>query len=200
MSSTKTTAGKKLLMSVKRAQQNSAVPIGAYDEDSLRLVVGECEKLSQNVRELVERHGEDFEALSEGVKGTLLIQSEAIRRNRDCGVAYLQRRLDALTKLRLDAGLVLPENIRNNMSPHEAAFYSDYDLVLSDFMRDLGVDLTAQLQPPGDLYVEVRCKVDCGELVTENSGIVNLQAGTSHYLRASDVQHLIAQGLLEHVG
>jgi len=197
----KSTSAKKLLMSTKRSQQNSAVPLGVFEEDALRAVIGECEGLATDMKDLLEMHeGKSFEALPEGVKGTLLLQTEALQRNRDCGLSYLRDRVDALCRLRLEAGLVLPENIRSNMTAAEASFFSDYDVLFSDFMRDLRLDLTAQLEPPGDLYVEVRAKVDCGELVTENSGIVNLQAGTSHYLRASDVQHLIAQGLLEHVG
>ena len=170
------------------------MPLGAYDEDSLRSVVAECQTFAKDMKV------DDFDSLSEGDKGSLLIKMTSIQRNRDCALAYVQDRLDVLTKLRLEAGIALPEHIRKNMSPQETTFFRDYDIIFSDFMRDLRIDLTAQLTPPGDLYIEVRAKVDCGELLTENSGIVNLQAGTSHYLRASDVQHLISQGLLEHVG
>ena len=52
------------------------------------------------------------------------------------------------------------------------------------------------LQPPKDLYIEVRVVVDCGEIMTD-TGSVNLEAGTVHFLRRSDVEHLIRQGMLE---
>lgn len=54
------------------------------------------------------------------------------------------------------------------------------------------------MQPPKDLYVEVRVLRDCGEIMTEN-GLVNLEANSTHFLRRVDVEQLIRQGLLEQI-
>jgi len=53
-------------------------------------------------------------------------------------------------------------------------------------------------QPPKNLYIEVRVLEDCGEILTE-SGSINLERNTTHFLRRSDVEHLVRQGMLEEV-
>lgn len=46
--------------------------------------------------------------------------------------------------------------------------------------------------------MEVRVLRDCGEIMTE-SGIVNLEVNSTHFLRRVDVEQLIRQGLLEQI-
>ena len=46
--------------------------------------------------------------------------------------------------------------------------------------------------------IEVRVLKDCGEILTE-SGPVVLQKNTYHYLRRTDIEHLIRQNFVEHV-
>lgn len=58
--------------------------------------------------------------------------------------------------------------------------------------------ISQDLKPPKDLYVEVRVLRDCGEVMTE-SGLVNLEAHSQHFLRRVDVEQLIRQGLLEQI-
>ena len=193
----------KLLESVKRAQGNAAVPVGPYDEESVRAVTAESKSMYEDILELMKEEnseGEDLDDLPDGVKATLVVRHQAILRNKQCSHFYLQHRLETLCRLRMEAGLALPDDVRNNMSQLEASFFSDYDEILSEYMRELRLDLTAHLRPPKHLFVEVRANVDCGDLVTEYSGVLNLAKGTSHYLRLSDVQHLINQGMLQHVG
>lgn len=192
-------AAKKLLLSAKRAKGNPAVPLGPYDEEALRTVAAECRSLYEDIRELTAGDS-DLESLSDGVKATLVANHQAILRNKRCALTYLQCRLEALCQLRLEAGLMIPDDIRTNMSQHETRFFSDYDEIFTEYMREIRLDLTANQRPPKELFVEVRANTDCGELVTEQSGVINLAKGTSHFVRASDVQHLVTQGLLEHVG
>ncbi|RLN06062.1 hypothetical protein BBJ28_00017166 [Nothophytophthora sp. Chile5] len=77
-------------------------------------------------------------------------------------------------------------------------FFNAYDQLLTDYMADFELDLSADLKPPKDLYVEVRVLRDCGEVMTE-SGLVNLDAHSTHFLRRVDVEQLIRQGLLEQI-
>lgn len=190
---------KKLLLSLKRGQKNPSVPIGPYDDSSIRALSAECKSLYATMMELMEDGEADVDELPDGVKATLVVNQQKLLRNKQVALTYLQTRLAALCQLRLDAGLVLPDEIRRNLSPQEATFFAEYDDVLADFMRDIRIDLTSHQRPPKHLFIEVRALVDCGELVTEYSGVVNLAKGTSHFLLASDVQHLINQGALEHV-
>ena len=67
---------------------------------------------------------------------------------------------------------------------------------MGDYQAALGIDLSANLQPPKDLMIEVRVLKDCGEIYTEQ-GPVTLEVNSTHYLRRSDVEPLIRQGFLE---
>ena len=107
--------------------------------------------------------------------------------------------LEVLARLRTEAGLALPAELRSHCSSAELEFFADYDKLYGGYCRDAGVDLRGTLKPPRDLYVEIRCNVDCGEIVTAHAGVVKLDQGTSHFLRRADVEHLISQGLASHV-
>jgi len=52
------------------------------------------------------------------------------------------------------------------------------------------------LQPPKDLFVEIRVLKDCGEIVTD-SGTMILNEGTTHHVRRTDVEQLIRNGVVE---
>ena len=60
------------------------------------------------------------------------------------------------------------------------------------------IDLTGSLDPPKDLFVEIRCLQDAGEVQTE-FGTLNLTSNSQHYVREADVQNLIAQGLVQRI-
>lgn len=90
---------------------------------------------------------------------------------------------------------MIPNEFQKSLSSQEMNFFSNYDRLLSEYMQGFHLDLTADLQPPKDLYIEVRVVKDCGEVLTE-SGPIHLAMNTRHYLRRSDVEHLIRQGAL----
>ena len=60
------------------------------------------------------------------------------------------------------------------------------------------LDLGASEVPPKEPFIEVRVLVDCGEIITEN-GPINLAQHSQHYVRRTDVERLIEQGLLQHI-
>jgi GINS complex subunit 1 len=55
------------------------------------------------------------------------------------------------------------------------------------------------LVPPKHLFIEVRALENVGDIVTDNGSTINLEAGTTHNVRRSDVEHLIRRGSLEHI-
>ncbi|CAG8876327.1 unnamed protein product [Penicillium nalgiovense] len=58
------------------------------------------------------------------------------------------------------------------------------------------IDLTGTLEPPKDLFIDVRVLKDAGEIQTEY-GVINLTKNSQLYVRQGDVERLIAQGFLE---
>ena len=53
------------------------------------------------------------------------------------------------------------------------------------------LDLTVDLQPPKELFIEVRIKKDYGTVMLPESGQVQLKKNTTHLLRRSEVEHLV---------
>ena len=84
------------------------------------------------------------------------------------------------------------------MSAIEVEYASAYSGMLERYQRHVGLDLTTDMSPPGELMIEVRVLKSCGEIFTE-SGPVNLERNTTHYLRRRDIEPFIRKGLVEQV-
>ena len=54
------------------------------------------------------------------------------------------------------------------------------------------------VSPPKELMIEIRVLQSCGEIFTD-SGNVNLERNSTHYLRRSDVEPFIRKGMVEQV-
>jgi GINS complex subunit 1 len=106
------------------------------------------------------------------------------------------RRGESVKRARWETGSVLSPEVERRLGESEKMFFRQYDDVLAGYIGKCGLDLTADLVPPKELYVEIRVLEDCGEIMTE-SGSVMLERGTTHHLRRSDVEHLIRKGYLE---
>ncbi|KAJ2004302.1 DNA replication protein psf1 [Coemansia thaxteri] len=133
-----------------------------------------------------------------------------LNRNKRCLLAYHHRRAQFLRLLLWTlhlASSMVPSSLSQRLSPEEQNYARDYarlnssyrDAVEGQLCPSDSLNWTADGElPPRDLFIEVRVVKDCGEIVTEN-GVVNLQAGTQHYLHRSDVEHLVTIGYLEHI-
>lgn len=185
-----------LLRELKRSPPHLIPP---YNEDRVRLVVDEMNALYEEVQKTISQHKGDSVVMgSPAVKGSMWIQYQAILRNKRCLLAYSTDRTKRLEELRWDVGAVLPMHVRANLSQHEVEYFSNYSKGLNTYMQEIGLDLASDLAPPKELYIEVRVLEDVGEIATEE-GSVNLEKDTQHFLRRSDVEPLIRQGMLEHI-
>ena len=61
------------------------------------------------------------------------------------------------------------------------------------------MDLTVDLAPPKELFIEVRVLKDQGQLHLPESGVVNLKKNTTQLLRRTEVDHLIKKGIVAEV-
>ncbi|KAJ1833804.1 DNA replication protein psf1 [Coemansia sp. RSA 2706] len=146
----------------------------------------------------------------ENTNGQTSLYILTVGRNKRCLLAYHHRRMQyvrsLLWSLHLAPSLV-PAETSARLAPEEQNFAREYarlnsayrDAVEEQLCPTDSLDWTANGElPPRDIFIEVRVVKDCGEIVTE-SGVVNLQAGTQHYLRRSDIEHLVTIGYLEHI-
>lgn len=105
--------------------------------------------------------------------------------------------------MRWEFGSVLPTDVKYNLCEQEIQWFNKYNKCLANYMRSIGsaggLDLTQDLKPPKTLYVEVRCLIDHGEFETQDGNIIVLKKNSQHFLLRSECEHLIRQGILEHM-
>lgn len=208
-----------LISELKRARDGVLPP---YNEDGIRQVGGmkrEIERtftpplhpsshppqVLEETRSLFEQNQREVRATTDGEQGLfsgIQLRHACLEHNQRCLLAYSYNRLRTLRGVRWDMGSVLPEEIRLCLCEQEVQWFSSYNRLLATYMRSVGggaLDLTLHTTPPKSLYIEVRCLVDYGEIETEDGTMVQLRKGSQHNLPRSQCEHLIRQGVLEHV-
>lgn len=139
---------------------------------------------------------------SEAEATEVMVYHTAILRNKRLLMAYVKKRIDILRELRWTHG-VLPEHVKSNLTPQELVFFKEYSKLLSKYMRSaalggVGLDLTADPEPPIDPYIQVRVMKEYGE-VTFSSGSVHLRPGLSLWLLRDEAHNLLIEGVLRPV-
>jgi GINS complex subunit 1 len=100
----------------------------------------------------------------------ILIHHLCMRRNRRCLLAYQRLRAD-----RIDEMIWSGSEIKGILSPEEEEYARGYALLVAGLKgRWTDVELGGSLEPPKDLYVEVRVLKDAGEIQTEYGYRCNL--------------------------
>eukprot|EP00605_Chrysophyceae_sp_TOSAG23-4_P000809 GSChrysophyteH1.ASY1.ANO1.899.1 assembled CDS len=181
------TKGKELLLDLQRSDW-----LPAYDEDGIRSVLGEIDDISTRVHELFRPD------MPPNEKANIIYLHACGTRNMQYSQAYFLHRMNKLRSIRWEAGPVLPDHLlqKKTLNPAEEAYFNDYNDLLADYFEKIDLDLAADLEPPRDLMVEIRVLQNCGEIITEN-GSVSLDKGSTHFLRRSDIEHLIRLGKVE---
>jgi GINS complex subunit 1 len=88
-------------------------------------------------------------------------------------------------------------NLQNSWSPEEESYFRKYVDLLAQFKGQwTDIDLTGSLEPPRDLFIDVRVLKDAGEIQTEY-GAINLTKNSQFYVRQGDVERLIQMGFLQ---
>ena len=119
-------------------------------------------------------------------------------------LVHRNARVDRLHRLAWESGKSLPEHIKEKLCPAEVTYYQTYIEAIDEYNRSVGggafaLDLTVDMTPPKELFIEVRVKVDFGTVMLPESGEVNLAKGTTHLLRRTEVDHLIKKGIVDEV-
>lgn len=177
----------------------------AFDEEGVRKVLAEMNELYTMILDTME--GEEGQVTDHAIACGLLVQHETVNRNKRCLMAYFEHRMEKLSALRWDTGIVIPAHVKPLLSASEVEFFRKYQSeALNAYMNEpskdtisldsIGLDLTQDLQPPKDLFVEVLVKEDCGEIMTD-TGPLRLEKHSRHFVRRVQVAHLIRQGKLQ---
>lgn len=182
--------GRELLMDLQRSDW-----LPAYDEHGITQVIGEMNTIQEQQNKHLD--GRQESTLPKEDKPYRQYLRGCFDRNLRYSHAYFVHRMDKIRSLRWEAGPVIPDQMQKEiLSAAEQGYFNDYSSLLAKYHKELGVDLASDLEPPKDLFIEIRVLVPCGEIYTEN-GPVSLDKGSTHFLRRSDVEHLIRQGRVE---
>lgn len=87
----------------------------------------------------------------------------------------------------------------NNLSHAEEEYLKSYQRILVNYKSHFAdLDLSGSLEPPSNIFIDVRVLKDGNEVQTEY-GVFNLIKDSQFYVRKSDVERLIQQGYLEEI-
>lgn len=181
----------------KPASNSNNLPIPLPQETGVRQIAAEIKELLEPFLDIVTTHRDSLQTNPSFIAG-VVVYFRSIQRNKRCALAYLQNRLQRIISYRWAAGPSTSARLGDNLSGQEQVFLNKYNALLGAYSDAVNLDLTADAQPPRDLYVEVRVLSDCGSVLTD-SGPVALKPGTAHFLKRADVEHLIRQGALQHI-
>ncbi|KAH8422642.1 DNA replication protein PSF1 [Aspergillus melleus] len=207
--------GNKLVQHAKRTQSLAHLP--PYQSELVRAVAREVRELDRDVARLLAPFEGSFNPSSQpDIACALLVDHLCTRRNKRCLLAYHRVRTDKLEELCWTGIDVLeqqqpaedgqgassgPMNAQagnhSSLSPEEEEYFRQYSDMLAAYKGQwTEIDLTGSLEPPKDLFIDVRVLKDAGEIQTEY-GVINLTKNSQLYVRQGDVERLIAQGFLE---
>ncbi|TPX17009.1 uncharacterized protein E0L32_012333 [Thyridium curvatum] len=200
----------KLVHHAKRTQNLSHLP--PYQTEIVRGVTKEVRDLDQDVARLLEPFNDSFDPDgNQSTACTLLVNHLAMRRNKRCLLAYHRTRANKLEELVWSGADLLDlsgQQVRDagtegegmqsanegeaetsSLSPQEEDYVRQYgDLLAALKGQWTDIDLTGSLDPPRDLFIDVRVLKDAGEIQTEYG---------QFYVRQGDVERLIGQGYLQ---
>ncbi|KAK3996877.1 hypothetical protein QBC44DRAFT_230880 [Cladorrhinum sp. PSN332] len=210
--------GNKLALHAKRTQNLAHLP--PYQAELVRAVTREVRDLDKEVTTLLEPFQGSFDpAADQATACTLLVNHLSMRRNKRCLLAYHRTRTDKLEEHVWNGVDVIDlvaqqqagggnggaasageSGASSSLSPQEEDYVRQYGDLLAAYKGQwTDIDLTGSLEPPRDLFIDVRVLKDAGEIQTEY-GAINLTKNSQFYVRQGDVERLIAQGYLQKLG
>lgn len=163
----------------------------------------------------LEEHGLEQQKVNEC---QLFVAKLSMRRNKRCLLAYEKLRTEKINEFcwlnidpTTDTPQIAPTALKSealgpnyttllsldNLSHPEQEYFRQYQELLVDYKSKFtDIDLSGDLEPPTNIFIDVRVLKDGGEVQTEY-GVFNLIKDSQFYVRKSDVDRLIQQGYLE---
>mmetsp|Transcript_3500 Transcript_3500/g.6628 ORF Transcript_3500/g.6628 Transcript_3500/m.6628 type:complete len:198 (+) Transcript_3500:79-672(+) len=179
-----------LLKELKR----STTGLPPHNDDSMRKIIREIEAVYKVMLQTLRAN--NFQVDDPSIACGLVVHHTSLIRNKRCALAYLSNRLAKIIELWWEAGSVVPEELKSCLSNNEAVFYEEYDKLISEYQAAVDVDLSQDPEPPKEVWIEVRVLKDHGTILTDD-GEISLKKHEQMFLRRSDSELLIRQGILK---
>src|SRR5271154_1758622 len=175
--------GNKLVANAKRIQTLPNLP--PYSTELVRAITREVRDLDRDVSRILTPYSGSFTPASDPATAcALLVNHLSMRRNKRCLLAYHRVRAEKLEALVWEGKDVLDQHAQgqqdaldgggegasnqNSLSPEEEEYFRQYSDMLAAYKGQwTDIDLTGSLEPPKDLFIDVRVLKDAGEIQTE---------------------------------
>jgi len=179
----------------KRTQSLAHLP--PYQTEMVRAATREVRDLDKDVATILEPFAGSFNPSTEPATAcALLVNHLCMRRNKRCLLAYHRTRTDKLEEMCWggidvlerqqqqsnqasgDGGAAMGADTNtSSLSPEEEEYVRQYSDLLAAYKGQwTDIDLTGSLEPPKDLFIDVRVLKDAGEIQTEYGWVVLLRA------------------------
>ena len=111
---------------------------------------------------------------------------------------YLNHRLNKIKGSIWRFGGSIEKDHQTFFTENEIEFYIEYRMSIFAYGASFpaNIDLFVDLTPPRSLTIEVRVLEECGEIMTEEGEIINLEKGSCQTVRKSQVENLLLQNKL----
>lgn len=172
----------------KRTQSLAHLP--PYQTEMVRAATREVRDLDKDVATILEPFSGSFNPSTEpSTACALLVNHLCMRRNKRCLLAYHRIRSDKLEEMCWEGIDVLERQQQqqqqsrtggeaatslgtnghsSSLSPEEEEYVRQYSDLLAAYKGQwTDIDLTGSLEPPKDLFIDVRVLKDAGEIQTE---------------------------------
>lgn len=166
------------MQDAKRIRNLENLP--AYKTETVRAVTREVRDLDRDVTSILQSLNGSFDPSSDPATATnLLVNHLCMRRNKRCLLAYHRTRTDKLEEMvwkgsdvematQSAGGGDGGEEGSSSLSPEEEEYVRQFGDLLAAYKGTwTDVDLTGSLEPPRDLFIDVRVLRDAGEIQTE---------------------------------
>ncbi|ODQ45016.1 hypothetical protein PICMEDRAFT_35437 [Pichia membranifaciens NRRL Y-2026] len=184
----------KLILAAKRANTLDRIPL--FETDLVQSIISENNELQKQANTT------DNENILSADRSQILdnlpeyVRQLFIGRNKRCLLAYELSRLRRLDQLVWDNVELTSEQLAD-LSHHEKIYLEKYISLVSGVKGVMSeIDLGGDLEPPSDVFIDVRVLRDAGEIMTEY-GVFNLTKDSQFFVRRVDVERLIQQGYLK---
>ena len=214
----------KLVLDAKRIQSLAHLP--PYAATTVRAVAKEVRELDREVNSLLAPYSSGSTQGSDGtqIKSSfnpaedpatacaLLVNHLSMRRNKRCLLSYHRVRTEKMEEMcwsGVDITDLQAANVASrrgqtggssSLNAEEEQYMHQYSDLLAAYKGQwTDIDLTGSLEPPKDIFIDVRVLKDAGEIQTEY-GSITLTKNSQFYVRQADVERLIQQGYLQKLG
>ncbi|XXG79398.1 hypothetical protein AAC387_Pa09g0478 [Persea americana] len=187
--------GRRASQLVRELASSESGQLTAFNTDLFDQVIKECNEHQVQLQSLLRKiqdDGLDIQTTKNADHFGAVAHHLSLIRNKRCLMAYMHNRAEIIRSLRWKVGPVLPQEIQQKLSYSEEEYFKNHSTALESYMSELDLDLTVDMVPPKDPYIQVRVLDDIGDVLLGDQS-ASLMRNSVHSLKCTDAEQFISQ-------